>query len=83
MGETAARTRQCLLGDTTQLPSGGSVYYPYNTRNKQITKSDVECYFGTHGVDWEVYDMRTFECLWCIARTLLDPRRMLKKLVPC
>jgi dsRNA-specific ribonuclease len=87
MGETAARTRQCLLGDTTQLPSGGSVYYPYNTRNKQITKSDVECYFGTHGVDWEVYDMRTFECAVVhrtyIARSAKDVEEAGAVLAPC
>lgn len=87
MGETAARTRQCLLGDTTQLPSGGSVYYPYNARNKRIRQRDVERYFEAHGVDLKVYDMRTFECAVVhrtyIARSAKDVEEAGAVLAPC
>jgi dsRNA-specific ribonuclease len=87
MGETAARTRQCLLGDTTQLSGGGSVYYPYNPRNKRITRLDIERYFSAHGVDHPVYDMRTFECAMVhrtyIARSAKDVEEAGAVLAPC
>jgi dsRNA-specific ribonuclease len=87
MGETAARARQCLLGDTTQLPTGGSVYYPYNPRNRKITREEVEAYFARHGVDHKVHDMRTFECAVVhrtyIARSAKDVEEAGAVLAPC
>jgi len=87
MGESAARTRQCLLGDTTQLSNGGSVYFPYNARNRVITRETVETYFAGHGVNRPIHDMRTFECAVVhrtyIARSAKDVEEAGAMLAPC
>ena len=87
MGETAARTRQCLLGDTTLLPGGGSVYFPYNPRNTRLTQAEVEAYYRGHGVRLTVADMRTFECAVVhrtyIARSAQDVEEAGSVLAPC
>lgn len=87
MGESATRARQCLLGDTTQLSNGRSVYFPYNSRNQSVSREKVERYFAHNGVNRSIHDMRTFECAVVhrtyIARSAMDVEETGAVLVPC
>lgn len=63
------------------------MYCPYNSRNRKITRKDVEDYFARHGVDHKVHDMRTFECAVVhrtyIARSSKDVEEAGAVLAPC